>query len=438
MDLPFIMMLLGVCAAALIAWNLREVLRLLVPRAALSAVKERIRGAKRHWHPRTPDDCRYCAAVIAVQAAEIVEITAWSATKGPRGARKRICSEGVSCQNEACLYFGIGVGTIHAMVSDGRRGRTDRIRRWKCQACGSKVTERKGTMLYRLKTRPGRIVEVMMLMANGLDPSAGARVHRHDDQTIQRWLKRGGKHAKALHDLYFRRLRPGFLQLDELVGMVRGDPERTFIWTAVDAGTKIIAHVKVGRRMIDDAYGFVHGLKKRLAPNHVPVFSSDGLRHYYSALTSHFGSWHEPLPGKRKRTWHVDGRLLFGMLYKIKVGRKLKDLYSRIRCGTRKSWQEAVTALGFSGKIQTAYVERANLTLRELIAPLARRTWSITRSHESLELAIEWGLCYYHFIRPHQSLRLSQARQRTPAMAARLTDHIWTVEAVLRTKIRYA
>ena len=53
-------------------------------------------------------------------------------------------------------------------------------------------------------------------------------------------------------------------------------------------------------------------------------------------------------------------------------------------------------------------------------------------------LAIQWGLCYYHFIRPHQSLRLSRARQQTPVMAAGLTDHIWNTEEVLRTKIRYA
>jgi hypothetical protein len=155
-------------------------------------------------------------------------------------------------------------------------------------------------------------------------------------------------------------------------------------------------------------------------------------------LTAHYGFWPEPAPGKRKSTWHVDSRLLFGMLYKIKVGRKLEDLYSRIRCGTRKRWRERTMALGFSGQVQTAFVERANLTLRELIAPLARRTWSIARSHESLLAWIQWGLCNYHFIRPHHSLCLSRAYARTPAMAARLTDHIWSTQEVLRYKIRFA
>jgi hypothetical protein len=139
-----------------------------------------------------------------------------------------------------------------------------------------------------------------------------------------------------------------------------------------------------------------------------------------------------------KPVWIVDPRLLFGMLYKIKIGRKLKDLYSRIRCGTRKRWRERSIALGFSGQVQTAFVERANLTLRELIAPLTRRTWSIARSQESLSLALHWGLCFYHFLRPHHSLRLSPAHVRTPAMAARLTDHIWSTEEVLRFRIHFA
>jgi hypothetical protein len=117
-------------------------------------------------------------------------------------------------------------------------------------------------------------------------------------------------------------------------------------------------------------------------------------------LTAHYGAWHAPEPGKRKPTWRVDPRLVFGILYKIKAGRRLKDLYSRIRCGTRKQWQARTLALGFTGKVQTAFVERANLTLRELIAPLARRTGSLARSHESLQAAIQWGACCYHFTRP--------------------------------------
>lgn len=81
------------------------------------------------------------------------------------------------------------------MVSDGIRGNTHRIRRWRCQACGVTVTDRKHTALYRLKTRPPAIFHAMALLANGMDPFPVARVERRDECTIRRWLSRGGSHA---------------------------------------------------------------------------------------------------------------------------------------------------------------------------------------------------------------------------------------------------
>jgi IS1 family transposase/transposase-like protein len=418
----------------LLAFVVLRLLWLLWPRS-LAAKISRI---QRQWHPRTPHDCPQCVAWSPPLPADLVEIVPWKATRCLRGAKKRFSSQGVSCPNPDCVYFGCTVESIHAMVSCGVRGKTDRIRRWRCQACGTSVSERMFTPLYHLKTPPDRICLVMSLLANGLDPAAAAHVFRHDHRTISRWLTRGGKHASALHDLFFRRLHCAFLQLDELVTNVRGDDQRTFVWTAVDAVTKIMPHFHVGRRYLTDALAFVHALKARLAPGHIPIFSSDGLRHYFSALTAHYGFWRNPAPGKRKPTWIVDPRLLFGMLYKVRCDRKLKDLYSRIRCGTRKRWRACTMALGFSGQVQTAFVERANLTLRELIAPLARRTWSLARSHESLLASIHWGVCLYHFIRPHTSLRLLRTNARTPAMAAQLTDHIWSTQEVMRYKIRFA
>jgi IS1 family transposase len=400
-----------------------------------ASVIARLTSRRRQWHPRTPNDCLLCRASTPVQPVDLVEVIPWKATRSRRGAPQRHNSEGIACQNPSCAYRGCRVATVHAMVLDGVRGKTDRIRRWRCQACGASVTERKHTALYQLKTRPAAIFRAMELLANGLDGSAVARTERRDERTIRRWLSRGGTQAFKLHDLMFRHLKYGFLQLDELVTFLRGDEERVFVWTAVDARSKLIVEMRAGRRLIEDAYTFVHGLSKRIAVDHVPAFSSDGLRHYYSALTAHYGVWQAPLPGKRAQRWQVDGRLLFGMLYKIKVARKLKELYTRVRCGTRKAWQERLTALGFSGKIQTSHVERANLTMREMIAPMARRTWSLARSLETLTVSLEWGRCFYHFCRPHMGLAISRRRWRTPAMAAGLTHEVWSTERVMRYRL---
>ena len=128
--------------------------------------------------------------------------------------------------------------------------------------------------------------------------------------------------------------------------------------------------------------------------------------------------------------------MLYGQLHKVKVGYKLKSMYTMAVLGTRAQLREALGALRLTGRIMTAYVERVNLTLREHIPPLSRRTWSLARSEESLGLFIEWGRACYHFCTYHQALRLPgnrrhRYRSRTPAMAAGLARRRWRVSDLL-------
>jgi hypothetical protein len=67
-----------------------------------------------------------------------------------------------------------------------------------------------------------------------------------------------------------------------------------------------------------DAQLFVHELWQRLAPGAPPVFTTDGLRLYFYALTAHFGHW-VPTPGKRWPVWQVDPQFLYGQVHKVKV-----------------------------------------------------------------------------------------------------------------------
>src|SRR5439155_6803191 len=101
---------------------------------------------------------------------DLIEIVPWQTFRSPRGAKKRLSSEGVACPNAKCMYCGCAVASVHAMVACGVRGKTDAIRRWKCQSCGTSVSERKFTPLYHLKTPPSRICLVMSLLANGPAP----------------------------------------------------------------------------------------------------------------------------------------------------------------------------------------------------------------------------------------------------------------------------
>lgn len=146
--------------------------------------------------------------------------------------------------------------------------------------------------------------EVSTALAEGVDISAASRIFGHHERTIARWLERSGKHAQRLHAHFFVHLVCEHLQLDELVTKVRGVSERVWIWVALEAQTKIVPVIHVGQRKHEDAQQFVHEISQRLAAGCLPVFTSDGLNHYFYALTAHFGHW-VVQTGHRLPVWQV-------------------------------------------------------------------------------------------------------------------------------------
>jgi IS1 family transposase len=293
--------------------------------------------------------------------------------------------------------------------------------------------------MYDVKTPVRRVDEVVTATSEGVDVATASRIFKHDERTIQHWLTRTATHAQRLHHHFFHDLMCAHLQLDELVTKLRGLKDHVYVWVALDAQTKIIPVIHIGRRK-HDAMVFVHEVWQRLAPGAPPVFATDGLWLYYYALTANFGQW-VPHAGKRwprqpKVARHIDPRLLYGQAHKVKIGYKLKSMYTVAVCGTRAQLREALGALRLTGRIMTAYVERVNLTLREHVPPLSRRTWSLSRDAYSLALYLEWGRAYYHLCRYHEALRLPghrpyRYRSRTPAMAAGLARRRWRVSELL-------
>jgi transposase InsO family protein len=116
-----------------------------------------------------------------------------------------------------------------------------------------------------------------------------------------------------------------------------------------------------------------------------------------------------------------------------------------MRLGTEDALKAALQQLGFSGRLNTAFIERVNLTVRHGVAALARRTWATAQQSPALLANLEWWRAYYHFVRPHASLRIAlvqprkrggklvaqRYQQRTPAMAAERTTRRWTACEVL-------
>jgi IS1 family transposase len=330
-----------------------------------------------------------------------------------------------------CEYYKDTDPDYHALRWDGQRNTCEATDQWECAACGKKHTARLGTPLYRLKTSRERVALATHLAMKGMSIADISEVMGHSPTTIARWLERDGQHSERLHEQLFKNLVVVHIQWDELVTRVRRWAKRAWVWTAQDAQSKAWLAWHVGGRAQADAHRIVHGVTRVLASTCVPVFTSDGLRQYFYALTAHWGAWVEE-EGQRQPVWQALPSLLYGQFRKVKVGRKLKQVYTKMLCGERSALQGVLQSIGLSGGIQTSYVERLNLTLRHMVAALRRQTWALAYSVRTLRGRVALSAAYYNFCRPHFSLRVAiregRYRQRTPAMALGVTGHRWSVE----------
>ncbi len=125
----------------------------------------------------------------------------------------------------------------------------------------------------------------------------------------------------------------------------------------------------IGARTQAAAHCVVHDLCARLAPDCLPIFTSDGLNLYFYALTAHFGTWVRGV-GQRARQWQVVSDLIYGQVKKTYRRRKVVQVTHVMRCGRTENLRASLKALGLSGRLNTAFVERVNLTLRQGIAAL--------------------------------------------------------------------
>jgi len=163
-------------------------------------------------------------------------------------------------------------------------------------------------------------------------------------------------------------------------------------------------------------------------------------------LSAHFGHWLQVgRRGRHGRQWQVAAGLIYGQVKKSYQRRKQVRVTQVMRLGTSAALKATLQGLGFSGRLNTACIARLNLTIRHGVAALARRTWATSQQASQLLAHLEWWRAYYHFVRPHEALRVAlgqprerggkrlaqRYRQRTPAIAVGRTHRRWTAREVL-------
>jgi hypothetical protein len=200
------------------------------------------------------------------------------------------------------------------------------------------------------------------------------------------------------------------------------------------------------------AQGVVHRVVQVLAPDCVPLFVTDGFKEYTTALLTHFGQWVQP-PRRQaigpapKPRWMPRPGLLYAQVVKSYRRRRIVRIKHRVVFGTLAAVKQVLMAQGW--QINTAFMERANLTIRQHVAAVGRRVMTLCKGEAGLRQQLAVYQVYDNFCLPHASLRLplpqpeptngtGSAKRwwpQTPAMAAGLTDHVWTLGEVLLFRV---
>jgi IS1 family transposase len=368
------------------------------------------------------------------------------------------------CPNPDCTYQGwVGWGNLRA----NGHPNGGPWRQLLCVVCRRYFLETLGTIFHGKRASVDLIVRVIACLAEGVGIQGTARVFEVDPNTVLQWLVEVAEQLRAfsqhvLHDVQVRQV-----QLDELFALLSAVKDGTvseaeaierlerspqWVWVAMDPESKLLLASDVGDRTLAMAQGFVHQVVQMLAPGCVPLFLTDGFKEYTTALLAHFGQWVQPLRrlGKGpmpKPRWMPLPQLLYAQAIKIVRRRRLVRVSHRVVFGTLEAVNAVLAPHGWH--INTAFVERLNLSIRQYVAAVGRRVSTLCKGEDGLRQQVAVFHCYYNFCLPHVSQRqplpkpesthrtgaATQWRPCTPAMAAGLTDHVWTLREVLLFRV---
>jgi IS1 family transposase len=211
---------------------------------------------------------------------------------------------------------------------------------------------------------------------------------------------------------------------------------RTWIWTAIDAPTRLLITFWIGGRELADARQMLKDLTARGQGK--PLFVSDELPHYGTVLGELF---HELVPaeptGKPGRPRGpervLDADLDYATVHKTRQNGRVIEVERKVVYGSERSVLERLEHSP-SQTINTAYSERSNLDWRLWDAHLARKAPTAARAMRWLKAKFAICVACYNLIRPHETLSRGQDRvfrPKTPAMAAKVADHPWTFAELL-------
>jgi transposase-like protein len=342
----------------------------------------------------------------------------------------------IFCPNIACPARGqAGKGNIHVHSRPEKR--------CVCDVCGQTFATTKGTIFYRLRTSPQIVMCVIVLLAYGCPIQAIVKAFLLDERTVRDWQKRTGQHCQRVHEHLVENSQHDLeqVQADE----IKAKTQQGTLWMALAiwVPTRLwMGGVVSPKRDMDLIQSLVDKVRQ-MALCRPLLLAVDGLASYVSAFRDAFRSKFPRQAGETGRCKMVSWSDIFIVQVVKQRVEGVLNVERRIVQGAQTMVESLIQKTQGQGVINTAFIERLNATFRQRVSPLTRRTRHVAQQAETLLAGMYLVGCFYNFCDYHHSLRLKLSVgsfgyrwvQRTPAIAAKLTDHQWTPAELLNFKV---
>jgi IS1 family transposase/transposase-like protein len=370
--------------------------------------------------------------------------------------------ESLYCPNQSCRYYGVPFAQSQIVRNGTYRGQKQGL----CKACYRSISLRYGTAYYGLESDPTVFEMAVRALAEGNSIRATGRIVQVDKDTVCDWLNRAAQQCRLVMLYLWQNLHVTECQLDELWSFIHTKEQNlayaktwcetygdAWVWVAFAPVWRLVLAFVIGKRSQENA-NLLLARMAHVTDDHIPFFTSDQLAHYKTALLHTYGVWHQPQrqgkrgPQPKPRLMAPDNLLYAQVVKKREKGRVVK-VSTKIVFGNEPAIAQQLDDSPVSQTINTSFVERDNLTQRQSNRRLTRRTNGFSKEMTWFEKQLWLSLAYYHLVLPHHSLRqplsepettrgLGSPRKwssMTPAMAAHITDHVWSMSELLSYRI---
>ncbi len=329
------------------------------------------------------------------------------------------------CHNPGCRAYGRR-GEGHVVIHSQKE------RRYRCKRCGRTFTETKDTALYRMHKPKWLVITVVTLLAYGCPIQAIVAAFDLDERTVARWQRESGAQCRRVHEHMVEAGRVALLQVQADEVRVKAVGGIFWLACALEVRSRLWLGGVVSESRDRELIRSVLMRVRECGSVSKVLLVTDGLASYAKQALHVF---REPLrTGKRGRPRLVLAEgLMVARVKKRYQRRRVVEVVRKIVRGTEAAVHSRIelTQRSAQALINTAYIERLNATFRARLAPLVRRTRAGAHKRCTLEGGM-WlvGSCY-NFLWAHRSLGERLGEECTPAIAAGLTDHRWSMEELL-------